>query len=169
MNTPKITTLEELRALSQDSPVGLLIESLISQNFVPTSQVPLTEKDTVIGTLTQMEKALHDANLSLGNSTPEFLKKLEEISQEVKVIEHRGGNTIALQEKMDKLRNEVDYAGKVSHDLTQLYWSFIRQRLCNEGIYDIMSLGIRANDTIVIPEKKADERSGRIMTIRIGS
>jgi hypothetical protein len=168
MNTPKITTLEELRTLSQGSPLELIIESLISRNFVPSNHEPLTEKDTPIGTLSQVEKAIHDAEISLSNLKPEFTKKLSEIGQEIEVIDHRGGDAMALKEKMEKLRKEVKYASEVSRNLIELYWSFIRQRLYNEGFSDLNHLGIRAGDTLVIPEKKANEESRRILRIRIG-
>jgi|GEM_PF-4852879 len=168
MTTPEITTLEELLAVSKNSPIGLIIESLISPNLAPADQEPLTEKDIPVGTLTQTEKALQNALSNLRNSAPEFIIKLDEISQEIEVIDHHSEDAIALRKEMDKLRKKITYASELIKDLNKLYWSFIRQRLYAEGITDILSLGIKSVDTIVIPEKTDDKKSGQTLTIRIG-
>lgn len=169
MTTPKITTLEELRKVSQGSPLGLIIESLINRNFVPANQEPLTEKDQQIGTLNQAEKAIFNTVTNLKNTVPEFSKKLYEIHQKVDVIDHQEDIAQTIEEKMDKLRKDVVYTRKVVQNLTAIFWGFIRKRLHNEGIFDTRHIIIKSHDSIVIPEKSTDKKSsGGTLVIKIG-
>ena len=153
--TAQITTIGDLLQACKNSPTEGILTSLINHDFEPITEDMDGEDGQVLLQLNDLEMAFLTHNHRLADHGNELIETHTRILDEFNQQRSELG-----KEKLSKLSNEIDRIKKFHEAFDSIFWSAIKGRLYNEGIFEFDALSIKSDRSIISHPVKEDDLLG---------